>query len=261
MIKPVFLTDLDDTLFQSRRKLQEISDISTLRVGASDRQCAPHSYMTGEQAMFVDWLLAYAEVIPVTARTTEQLSRVHVPFSSWRILSHGAVLLTPDGSVDEPWQLHMLSALAPYRDKLDELARLSQRLVATYGLDAWARIDCEYGDQPVFLIIKHRHHHKLNELNLLAEALAQESHFHQHFYFHQNNNNLTVLPKCVDKGLATQHLLQKLRAERGVFPVIGLGDSLSDHRFMQFCDWFGMPQQSQFADTLMTALFGAVNHD
>ncbi|OTA16844.1 hypothetical protein Xvie_01523 [Xenorhabdus vietnamensis] len=267
MIKPVFLTDLDDTLFQSRRKLKKISDISTLRVGALDRKYFSHSYMTEEQSMLVDWLLACAEIIPVTARNTEQLSRVQIPFSSWRIASHGAVLLTPEDSVDEHWQSQVLSELMLYRDQLRELEHLSRHLIASYGMDAWARIDYEYGDVPVFLIIKHRKHDRLNELDILAEALAQEKGFNQdidfnnNFYFHQNNNNLTVLPKCVDKGLATHHLLQRLRAERGIFPVIGLGDSLSDHRFMQLCDWFGMPQQSQFSDILMNALFGAVNNE
>ncbi|MDC9582676.1 hypothetical protein PSI15_14060 [Xenorhabdus sp. PR6a] len=263
MIKPVFLTDLDDTLFQSRRKLAGTADISlsSLRVSALDRKSSPHSYMTEKQSMLVDWLLAHAEVIPVTARNTEQLNRVQIPFRSWRIVSHGAVILTPEGSVDEHWQAHMLSELMSYRDQLGELAHLSHRLIASYGMEAWARLDDEYGDVPVFLIIKHRHHDRLNELNRLVQAFAQENHFQQNFYFHQNNNNLTVLPKCVDKGLATRHLLQRLRAERGIFPVIGLGDSLSDHRFMQLCDWFGMPQQSQFADTLMTALFGAVNNE
>ncbi|MBI6550246.1 hypothetical protein [Xenorhabdus lircayensis] len=260
MIKPVFLTDLDDTLFQSRRKM---ANASPFRVGALDRKYSPHSYMTEEQSMLVDWLLAHAEVIPVTARNTEQLRCVQIPFSSWRIVSHGAVILTPEGLVDERWQSHMLSELMPYRDKLQALARLGHRLIASHGMEAWVRIDYEYGDVPVFLIIKHRNHDKLDELNVLAEALAQEDDFylHQDFYFHKNNNNLTLLPKCVDKGLATRHLLQRLRAERGVFPVIGLGDSLSDYRFMQLCDWFGMPRQSQFADTLMAALFGAVNNE
>ncbi|MDX8000993.1 hypothetical protein FE394_17795 [Xenorhabdus sp. Reich] len=268
MIKPVFLTDLDDTLFQSRRKMGNTSDVSSLRVGALDRKNLPHSHMTEEQSILVDWLLAHAEVIPVTARNTEQLSRVQLPFHSWQIVSHGAVILTPEGLVDEYWQSHMLAELALYRDQLRALEALSNRLIASHGIDshgidARVRLDYEYGDIPVFLIIKHRNHDRLNELDILAEALIQESDFplHQNFYIHKNNNNLTLLPKCVDKGLATRHLLQRLRAERGVFPVIGLGDSLSDYRFMQLCNWFGMPQHSQFTDTLMTALFGVVSNE
>ncbi|PHM44983.1 hypothetical protein Xmau_01188 [Xenorhabdus mauleonii] len=267
MVKPVFLTDLDDTLFQSRRKMEDISDVSSFRVGAVDRQLSPHSFMTAKQSMLVDWLLAHAEVIPVTARNTEQLSRVQMPFSSWRIASHGSVLLTPEGAIDEGWQSHMLRELMPFRDQLQELECLSRQLITEYGINAWVRLDCEYGDVPVFLIIKHRDCDRSHELNALADALMKKMSLHQdpriqqNFYIHKNSNNLTLLPKCVDKGLAAHHLLHRLRAERGVFPVIGLGDSLSDHRFMQLCDWFGMPQQSQFADTLMTALFGAVNNE
>ncbi|MFV2647460.1 hypothetical protein ACNIZI_28610, partial [Escherichia coli] len=67
------------------------------------------------------------------------------------------------------------------------------------------------------------------------------------FYIHRNSNNVAWLPTPVEKGLAVSWLLEKLRAERGVFPVIGLGDSLSDHRFMKLCSWFGIPRQSQFA--------------
>jgi len=60
----------------------------------------------------------------------------------------------------------------------------------------------------------------------------------------------------VEKGLAVSYLLEKLRDERGVFPVIGLGDSLSDHRFMKLCSWYGIPRQSQFAERINQAIFG-----
>jgi hypothetical protein len=38
--------------------------------------------------------------------------------------------------------------------------------------------------------------------------------------------------------------------------VIGLGDSLSDHRFMKLCSWYGIPRQSQFAERINQAIFG-----
>ncbi|CBJ80904.1 conserved hypothetical protein [Xenorhabdus bovienii str. Jollieti] len=264
MIKPVFLTDLDDTLFQTRRKIKKAPDIESCRVGALDRKYSPCSYMTEEQSILIDWLLAYAEVIPVTARNTEQLSRVKIPFNSWRIAAHGAVLLTPESTLDQEWQAHILAELTPYRDQFRELEHLSHRLIAAHGIEAWARIDYEYGDVPVYLVIKHRDCNRLEGLDVLAENITQEMadvFDSGNFYLHQNNNNLTLLPKCIDKGLATRHLLTRLRTERGVFPIIGLGDSLSDHRFMKLCNWFGMPQHSQFANTLMTSLFGTVNNE
>ncbi|EPM0877488.1 hypothetical protein RFJ06_005607, partial [Klebsiella pneumoniae] len=39
-------------------------------------------------------------------------------------------------------------------------------------------------------------------------------------------------------------------------PVMGLGDSLSDHRFMKLCSWFGLPRQSQFAEAISQHIFG-----
>nr|QTX15018.1 hypothetical protein [Klebsiella pneumoniae] len=41
----------------------------------------------------------------------------------------------------------------------------------------------------------------------------------------------------------------------GFFPVMGLGDSLSDHRFMKLCSWFGLPRQSQFAEAISQRIF------
>ncbi|PHM36981.1 hypothetical protein [Xenorhabdus innexi] len=267
--RPVFFTDLDDTLFQTRRKIKDLPDMDSLHVATVDRQNSPHSYMTEEQAMLADWLLEYAEVIPVTARNTEQLRRVQLPFTSWQIATHGAVLLTPDGQVDPVWQSHMLAELQPYRDKLLALECLGNRLIASEGFDAWTRINYEYDDVPVYLTIKHRSvrnksvkHRENNQPGdpdalLAAMKQAMGDMFDtDDFYFHHNDNNLAFLPKCVDKGLATHHLLQRLRDERGVFPLIGMGDSLSDHRFMKLCDWFAIPQRSQFADTLTASLFG-----
>ncbi|TNC53476.1 hypothetical protein FHB93_30810, partial [Klebsiella quasipneumoniae] len=57
-------------------------------------------------------------------------------------------------------------------------------------------------------------------------------------------------------SLAVSWLLENLPQERGVFPGIGLGDSLRDHRFMKLCSWFGLPRQSQFAEAISQHIFG-----
>ena len=64
--KPLIFVDLDDTLFQTNRKSPPtpLHKIATL-----DQFGEPLSYMLPKQQIFVNWLLASADVIPVTARS------------------------------------------------------------------------------------------------------------------------------------------------------------------------------------------------
>ncbi|KQN52797.1 MULTISPECIES: hypothetical protein [Rahnella] len=255
MNKPVILSDLDDTLFQTRRKMVDELDLEPFRPGALDRSMSARSFMTEEQSMLVDWLLENADFIPVTARGTEEISRVTIPFNSWAIATHGAVILTPQGEPDAEWKAHILDSLAPFRERLLNMQQGITALMAERKINGWARINYEYGDTPIYLVMKHTDSTRLDELYTLGEEI--EALFPaEGFYIHRNSNNIAWLPLPVEKGLATQYLLKKLRAERGVFPVIGLGDSLSDHRFMKLCNWFGMPQQSQFAEHISQHIFG-----
>lgn len=255
MNRPVVLSDLDDTLFQTRRKMVDELALEPFRTGALDRSLAPRSFMTEEQSMLVDWLLEQAELIPVTARGTEEISRVQIPFRSWAVTTHGAVILTPSGTVDEEWKAHMLAALSSYKEQLLSMQRAITELMAAKGIDAWARLNFEYDGEPIYLVMKHRDSTRLDELYAIADEIEQLFPT-EGFYIHRNGNNVAWLPQPVEKGLAVSWLLNKLRAERGVFPVIGLGDSLSDHRFMKLCSWFGIPRQSQFAQAISQRIFG-----
>lgn len=259
MTKPVVLSDLDDTLFQTRRKMTAEQARHTLLPGALDPALNPRSFMTQQQSMLVNWLLDHADLIPVTARGTEEFRRVTLAFTSWAVTTHGAVILTPAGQIEPAWQAHMLRQLAPYRERLLSMRHAATDMLAGCGIDAWVRLHCEYEETPVYLVLKHRDSTRLNELNALADRL-DKLFLADGFYTHRNGNNVAWLPHPVDKGLAVSWLLEKLRAERGVFPVLGLGDSLSDHRFMRLCDWFGVPGKSQFADAISRQLFGGEEH-
>ncbi|QNK32378.1 hypothetical protein HF675_23035 [Serratia sp. JUb9] len=255
MNKPVALSDLDDTLFQTRRKMVGALAQQPFRTAALDKDLHPRSFMSEEQSMLVDWLLEHAELIPVTARGTEEISRVNIPFRSWSITTHGAVILAPDGTPDQEWQAIMLRNLAPYRERLLSMQRSITRMMEVRNINAWARLNVEYDNTPIYLVIKHRDSTRLDELYSLADDLAQIFST-EGFYIHRNGNNVAWVPQPVEKGLAVSWLLDKLRAERGIFPVIGLGDSLSDHRFMTLCSWFAIPRQSQFADAITQHIFG-----
>ena len=62
--KPLILSDLDDTFFQTARKMNETGRTPE-RMAALDRELKPRSFMTKEQVNLVDWLLATSEVIPI----------------------------------------------------------------------------------------------------------------------------------------------------------------------------------------------------
>lgn len=250
---PLILADLDDTLFQTLRKLgADAPSASELRVGAYDREMKPRSFMTQQQSLLVDWMVEHAELIPVTARGTEEISRVAIGFKSWAVTTHGAVILTPEGKPDEEWQSIMLDRLASFHDRLEQIQEIATGLFKARGVDAWARINVEYG-KPIYLVMKHRNSHQLDELYAVAKELESLVDT-DGFYIHQNSNNIAWLPNCVEKGLAVEFLLAKITAGCGQRPVIGLGDSLSDHRFLRHCAWWGMPQQSQFATRIETTL-------
>jgi len=254
MNKPLALCDLDDTLFQTKRKMLDENSQIPYRTGALDRELQPRSFMSEEQSMMVDWLLATAELIPVTARGTEETSRVQIPFNSWKVMTHGAVIANPDGSVNKEWASVVKTALSGMREQLISYQeRLSAQLLDS-GVNAWCRMNYEYDGIPVYFVMKHRDSTRLKEL-FDFNANAVKAFDTTDFYIHQNGNNVAWIPNCVQKGLAVEWLLKKLREERGAFPVLGLGDSLSDHTFMKHCHWFGMPSRSQFADAVSQKLF------
>ena len=54
--RPIVLVDLDDTLFQTIRKMRQEYGFSPVRVGALDRTLKPRSFLSQKQVYFVDWL-------------------------------------------------------------------------------------------------------------------------------------------------------------------------------------------------------------
>ncbi|MBX4377814.1 hypothetical protein K4H02_22425, partial [Mycobacterium tuberculosis] len=59
-----------------------------------DKQNAPLSFLTPRQHHFFNWLSQSTELIPITARDTTEIMRVKLPFDSWQVLTHGAVIVT-----------------------------------------------------------------------------------------------------------------------------------------------------------------------
>ncbi|GAB2953388.1 hypothetical protein GCM10011328_33030 [Hafnia psychrotolerans] len=258
--RPLIFTDLDDTLFQTGRKITDACERQLSVPGALDRSLAPRSFMTPRQHNLVQWMLDSAETIPVTARGTEEIARVCIPFDSWAITTHGAVILTPTGQADPQWQQLITEQMRSFLPRLLALEQHLSRMLSDpqavsphLPVEAgWCRMNEEYG-MPVYLVMKVNDSQHLIALNHYADWVSQTFDL-DGFYVHRNGNNVAWLPKCIEKAHAVKFLLEKLRAENPARPALGFGDSLSDLSFMQQCDFLAIPQRSQLLNTLERAL-------
>jgi hydroxymethylpyrimidine pyrophosphatase-like HAD family hydrolase len=253
IIKPYALMDLDDTLFQTQRKIDAwklpTTDPKNLVCATVNKQGEPLSFMSQRQVAFFHWLLSSTELIAVTARDRQEIKRVKLPFNSWQVLTHGAVILTADGELLNTWQQHMYNVLAPLQDTLNQLTEwvnsYSQENDSTYNyLKLTPHTDTFIDSElTIYLAIKHtqKDHQALADLAKQLPTFIPD--FDTHFYVHVNANNLAILPHAVHKRHAVQFLLeQHLDHQR---PSFGFGDSLADLPFLQLLDWYGMPNHGQ----------------
>ncbi|ALF60373.1 HAD hydrolase family protein [Psychrobacter urativorans] len=260
IIKPYALMDLDDTLFQTQRKIDAwelpTAEPEHLVCATVNKQGEPLSFMSQRQAAFFNWLLASTELIAVTARDTSEIKRVKLPFDSWQVLTHGAVILMPNGQPLSDWQQKMSEQLYPLQDKLNQLIQLisehrAQNDNGHNDLIFTMHTDCFHNKELViYLAIKHakKDHQALESLAKQLPILIPD--FDTHFYVHVNANNLAILPHAVHKQHAVQFLLaHHLDNQR---PSFGFGDSLADLPFLQLLDWYGMPSRGQLHSQLQT---------
>lgn len=246
--RPLVFVDLDDTLFQTARKMAEGTPRS---VATRDVQGQPNGYMSPVQQAFTHWLLASADVVPVTARSVEAYRRVELGFSHGAVCAHGGVMLGADGSVDRHWCARMADALLPFQQRLPELvdAALGIGKGLGYSLRGWV---VEERGQRHYVVIKHNE----TDDSVLARVLDEVRGWGllAGMQVHRNGNNLAFLPEGLGKRLAVEEWLRRDRTACGERPVLGMGDSLTDLGFMGLCDWWATPSRSQLAKALEGAL-------
>lgn len=249
VIKPYALMDLDDTLFQTQRKIQTWQlDNQHLSIASINKQGEPLSFFTQKQAHFFNWLSQTCELIPVTARDINEIQRVKLPFNSWQILTHGAVIVDATGNVHQKWQNIIQTNLIDLQEKLQiiyqQIKNYNQQ--KHLGLKLTAHHDNFATPLTIYLAIKQQQ----KDEKLLADFAKSLpnifnknlQNFDENFYIHINANNLAILPKCVHKRHAVNFLLNELDNSR---PCFGFGDSLADFPFLQLLDWYGTPNHGQ----------------
>ncbi|HWS39747.1 MAG TPA: hypothetical protein VN247_00485 [Arenimonas sp.] len=239
--RPLVLIDLDDTLFQTARKMNnKVSwHTATLDVNGS-----PNGYMSNVQKSFVEWLLASADVVPVTARSVEAYQRVNLPFANGAICANGGVILQSNGFRDCDWHAQMTEMLASYQDRLHALSKQTLEIGAElgYSLRGWV---VEEAGLANYVVTKHNEKSDDVLTSVLSEVESRG--LLTDIYVHGNGNNLAFIPVALSKRNAVQEWISRDIALNGERPLLGFGDSLSDLGFMDECHWWGTPINSQLA--------------
>lgn len=234
MIRPVFFSDLDDTVFQTARKMSDPPDARNL---ASHALNGSHSYMSQRQAVMMDWLLETTRFIPVTARSTEALGRCQIAFRDFSICSNGAVVLMPDGTPDLDWLATTRAQAAAAAGYLNDLMAFVQAETAPGRFRCW--IVEEFGTGFYFCVKSNQGAEALNEVEGGLASIAGNR-----LVRHRNDNNLSFTPVGISKRHAVEYLAKEVLNDKSV-PVFGMGDSLTDLPFMATCDMLVIPRASQ----------------
>ena len=244
----VVFVDLDDTLFQTRRKNRSAS-----RVAAVDSDGKPFSFQSGKQVAMLEWLLGDgAVVVPVTGRSVKAFRRVDLPFSGPAICAFGGVILLENGTPDPVWN-QKITAQADHTGPLVTTMRGKAETLATQmALNVRCAVVAEYGRR-LYLSVKDN---DKGQRGVACLGPALQSVLPSGWALHLNGANMALLPPFLRKERAVLHLLATA-FQPGECLTIGMGDSLSDQGFLQRCDFAIIPQQAQLMALLRGMAAGA----
>jgi hydroxymethylpyrimidine pyrophosphatase-like HAD family hydrolase len=238
--------DLDDTLFQTRRKLPD-GQFGSAHPAAYLRDGKAISYATAKQQRLWRGLSQGFRIVPVTARSYDAFRRVDLPFSHEAVLNHGGVILQPDRRPDEQWLGQSAAAARGCEEDLQSLlaaihahrtetgdSGIKPRLIEDFGVFWYLVVKHESGDEQAL--------ERLTR-DLVRHAPAVVS---GRLYLHSNGNNLAVLPQPVNKAAAVAYLQRRFAQRHGCdLLTVGMGDSLTDAPFMALCDYAVIPGNTQ----------------
>ena len=248
MEKFLFL-DLDDTVFQTRRKCASLEQATPAAYALSGE---PSSYSLPKQKTLLALLHEQWRIIPTTARTQAAYVRVDlgVPCNNGVILNHGATILDENGQEDGQWRARLEPQLATVQAMFSELKQVIEQYAEQQHIELLVRIIHEAG---LDFYVEVRHHQAVYaELHSIlvncVQPLLQEF---TAFQAYLNSNSLTILPRSINKSHAVNYRLDALKQQYGEILTMGMGDSLSDAPFIAQCDYAMIPQGAQLHQQLV----------
>ena len=239
-MRPLYLVDLDDTLFQTNRKMTDAQRVGAT-IASTLEDGSPSGYRTLRQQHFME-LLKKGDVVPVTARDRSVMARVEVPQAP-AICSNGGVIIDSSGHVDRKWHDEITSHIGNGEKMRGIHDAISQAAGPMFR--NWIVEDDEL---ELYIVFKHNGSDDMAITDLKDLILREQ--LSEGWDIHSNGNNLSVLPPWISKRKAVRYVIGQTRAKDPERLIIGAGDSRSDLAFMMECDFAIIPTQSQIAKSI-----------
>jgi len=237
----VFL-DLDDTIFQTQRKCPADVAITPASFAIDG---SPISFFTPKQQRFFNLLSDKTHLIPTTARDKDAFSRTNVQKYDYAIINHGGIILNADGSCHQGWFTHTKKTLAGFLHHLQHLEKMLHNEAIKRNIDLKIRLIRDMSITFYCLVKQKDHNYQALTLLLIEVIEPYLKAQNLDFYCHLNDNNLAILPRCLNKAPAVKFLQQQLNQQYADYLSFGIGDSVTDMPYMQLCDYFMTPKNSQ----------------
>ncbi|OSP14089.1 hypothetical protein B7489_05375 [Vibrio alginolyticus] len=245
-MRTVLFTDIDDCFMATKRKFSESDSLS---IASLDIDGQARSFMSEKQRTLLELFIdTRSTIIPVTGRSYNTLKRVQVSslFKSWMVVSHGALIIEPNGKKCNAWVEHIKNKfpLGLWSDKLNLINEELKEFILSKGVNAQSYIVSE-DDIDCYVCVKCTE--GIDYDFIFDSILSQISIDLNDIKIHINGRNMALFPPYTQKKLAVDYIIRQLD-EKSL--ILTMGDSLSDIPFMKLSDFALMPTKSQIADSL-----------
>ncbi|MGN0695274.1 MAG: hypothetical protein ACI4J5_00755 [Oscillospiraceae bacterium] len=209
----LFLSDLDNTLIFSYRKLSE----ENLCVEKKDGKDL--SYMTYRSAELFGRIVRRVTFIPVTTRSAEQYGRISFPggyVPRYAVIDNGANLLI-NGKPDDQWRSEIIPAVNESLPEIHECEKFLRKCGEVY-------FDIRFVDDSFLFTKCHDSERIMHELSFAVKPVRTRLFI--------NGDKLYAIPDGISKKNALERLKMRLKNEL----IIAAGDSLFDEGMLSAAD-------------------------
>ena len=233
---PLVFVDLDDTLFQSKRRISVATE--ELAVATYDASGQSSGFMLPPQLSLWNWLNRSCRVVPTTCRSLDQFRRTMIVSYESAILFCGAYVTDHNGHRDEEWTQRIVQQLIDLPWSPGEVERFLKRRFPQSNLLIRLVGDAEHS---FYVYVKDRS----GGSHIIPSIIRQvrDEFVHPEMSLNVQKNSLFLTPSFINKREAARYLLDTKLNRDGV--VIGIGDAISDCGFMDLCDFAMTPTNSQ----------------